>query len=1242
MSLRELIFSVAKKKILFKEENGALRFHAPSGAMDDATKALVKEYRDSVIHLVTPYSPRWSLIAPASLNQESLVFIQKLASPSSAYHVSLSFRLCSSINRTAFVTACTTLIRKHSQLRAAFRSVHDIGQNDTLLCQILSDMDNPPVLFDDGEYSNTQLQTVLMNNYRLEFDIENGPLVRWLVVNASSDSPVVLMTMHHAVTDAWSIRILFRELLVIYNSLHKGIPGTADTDSPYPYIDFTLNQHDFLTGDQFGNRIDTYGGMVKPCLTPLSFKADFKRSNFTDLQGSTLPFTISSDMYSKIASVAKENVISVNALLFSSFALFLYEETGQTHFVSGMPFANRSNPSFTNTVGYVVNTVALAVAIAAGSTCSELMQTINATISKSADFQEIPFPALVAHINPSRDMEHSPVFQVLFNYISRSLIGNAGDFIYDGNPDDTRTVEGIDVKPFPVQQQEGQYDLTLEIIERNGYASGQFKYSTALFTSASAQRMLQRYLLTLNRLIDNPSGSVSEKKVLEESRKKRLAIAATFTADLLAESLDFWINRLDLEYEPVFTPYGQILQQLIDQSSEFNTNSDGCNAILLRLDDMSYHRTGDRTLEEIFEDRCDEILSALSTAASSSKAIFLIFFCPSAPDLTADPAIKSSIDGIQTRYIELFNSLPGVYATGSDTILSWYPVTHYHDRHRLENGHIPYTDEFHTVIATVIIRRLFVLKQKPVKVISVDCDNTLWGGIAAEDGPGQIIISDNHRKFQKFLSSQKDTGRLLTLVSKNRKEDVDAVFSENRSMQLSWLSIYSKRINWEPKSQNISSLADEINVGLDSFLFIDDNPSECAEVSSVHPEVITIQFPAEISKIPPFINSLWMLDTPKTTAEDYNRLKYYQIEKLRNLMRSQTQSFAEFLDQLELTVTFEDFNEQNGERLSQLTYRTNQFNFSGTRLSYTELCQLQHKGYDIHAVSVKDRFGDYGIAGMTMCRTEDDTASVELFLLSCRVLGRGVEHQILNKLIQHALEKKASTLRVHYKITGRNRPAMDFIEKILRQCTSARNENCLILEQLADVPRFSPVMAEDKSNVSHTSPAASVADSSIQGRASEDLLLRNRYYYDIVGNLPSLSQIRAAVEHYHTKKSSSLEISAGYTSETSPLESSIAEIWKNTLRTDTISLRTNFFDHGGTSLQLPQVLSELEKQLGVNLPLVDLFKYTTVKKLAAYIQSKINTPNDTKINSPLTTNRRLTGAQMMRQRQQQSRSRLNT
>lgn len=1223
------------------EDSCTLRFNAPAGAMDNTVRSLVKKYRDSVINLIRPYSSRWSLIAPASLNQESLVFVQKLASPASAYHVALSFRLCTSLNKKVFLSACKILLIKHSQLRASFRTIIGNEQNETLSCQIISDPGEIPVLFDDRENSDSQSQTVLANDYNREFDIENGPLVRWLVVNASSDSPVVLMTMHHAVTDAWSIRILFRELLSIYNSLQTGVSPTATVDPIYSYIDFTLNQHNLLTGDKFCKQIDAYGRIVKPCLTPLSFTTDFKRSTFTDLKGSTLPFTISADMYSKIVSVARQNAISVNAMLFSSFALFLYEETGQTYFVSGMPFANRSNPSFTNTAGYIVNTVAIPVTIASDSTCSELMQTVNTTISRSADFQEIPFPALVAHINPSRDMEYSPVFQVLFNYISRSLIGNAGDFIYDGNPDDTRTVEGFDIKPFPVKQQEGQYDLTLEIIERNGYASGQFKYSTALFTSDSAHRMLQHYLLTLNRLIDNPSGNVSEKKVVERPRKKQLAIAATFTADLLAESFDFWINRLDLEYEPVFTPYGQVLQQLIDQSSVFNTNSDGCNVILLRLDDMNYNRTGDKTLEKILTDRCDEILAALSTTASSSKAIFLIFFCPSAPDLTSDAATKASIDGIQARYAKQFNDLPGVYATGSDTILSWYPVMHYHDRLRLENGHIPYTDEFHIVIATAIIRRLFILKQKPVKVISVDCDNTLWSGIAAEDGPGQIIVSDNHRKFHEFLSSQKDTGRLLTLVSKNRKDDVDAVFSENESMQLSPLLIYSKRINWEPKSQNISSLADEINVGLDSFLFIDDNPSECAEVSSVHPEVITIQFPAEVSKIPPFINSLWMLDSPKSTAEDYNRLKYYQIEKLRNLMRSQTQSFAEFLDQLELTVTFEDFNEQNGERLSQLTYRTNQFNFSGTRLSYTELCRLQHKGYDIHAVSVKDRFGDYGIAGMTMCRTEDDTASVEQFLLSCRVLGRGVEHQILNTLVQYALGKNARTLRLQYKITGRNRPAMDFIEKILVQCPSARNENCLILEQLADVPRFSPVMAEDKSNASHISPTASVADSSIQDRGYEDLLLRNRHYYDIVENLSSLSEIRAAIEHYDTKKSSPLETFPDCTSETSPLESSIAEIWKNTLRTGTISLSTNFFDHGGTSLQLPQILSELEKQLGVNLPLVDLFKYTTVKKLAAYIQSKMNAASDTKINSPLTTNRRLIGAQMMRQRQQQSRSRLN-
>jgi FkbH-like protein len=186
------------------------------------------------------------------------------------------------------------------------------------------------------------------------------------------------------------------------------------------------------------------------------------------------------------------------------------------------------------------------------------------------------------------------------------------------------------------------------------------------------------------------------------------------------------------------------------------------------------------------------------------------------------------------------------------------------------------------------------LSGSPWKVIVVDADNTLWGGVVGEVGAGKVQLDSDRLALQAFLRSQKNHGRLLALVSKNRESDASEVFRSRREMVLQRDDFVDWKVNWEPKSKNIQTIAKELNLGLGSFVFLDDNPMECAEVRAHCPEVMTLLLPADSAQIPEFLKHLWVFDQGKPSAVDDQRTAMYRQQLQRNELRNTTSNFREF------------------------------------------------------------------------------------------------------------------------------------------------------------------------------------------------------------------------------------------------------------------------------------------------------------------------------------------------------------
>ncbi|MGH7968951.1 MAG: HAD-IIIC family phosphatase, partial [Limisphaerales bacterium] len=279
------------------------------------------------------------------------------------------------------------------------------------------------------------------------------------------------------------------------------------------------------------------------------------------------------------------------------------------------------------------------------------------------------------------------------------------------------------------------------------------------------------------------------------------------------------------------------------------------------------------------------------------------------------------------------------------------------------------------------------------------------------------------------MLSQREAGKLLCLCSKNNQEDALEVFARRLDMPLRREHLTAVRLNWSAKSENLKDLARELNLGLDSFIFLDDNPVECAEVRANCPEVMVLQIPEEPEGLEKFLQHCWAFDQLELTTEDRRRAELYQEEKKREQLRAATPSLADFVAGLDLQVTIQAMPGEQVGRVSQLTQRTNQFNAHPRRLSPPETQQLLGKGQML-TVEVRDRFGDYGVVGAIQCERRQSTLQVELFLLSCRVLGRGVEHQMLARLGQVARQQQLEWVSVHFVRTAKNKPVEEFLENV--------------------------------------------------------------------------------------------------------------------------------------------------------------------------------------------------------------------
>jgi FkbH-like protein len=373
----------------------------------------------------------------------------------------------------------------------------------------------------------------------------------------------------------------------------------------------------------------------------------------------------------------------------------------------------------------------------------------------------------------------------------------------------------------------------------------------------------------------------------------------------------------------------------------------------------------------------------------------------------------------------------------------------------------PFSTALMVDVAREAARSVASLRRAPKKVVVLDLDNTLWGGVIGDDGLEGIEIGttsprgEAYRDFQQALLELSDRGVLLAVCSKNDHEKAIEPFVSHPEMIIRLSNIVSFKANWEPKSENIRQIATELNLGLDSFVFLDDNPAEIEIVRQFLPEVEAIWLGEDPSTYAATLKDCRHFEFRSVTKEDLERTKLYQQEAKRQELQSTATDMDSYLASLAMQANVSEFTPIDAPRIAQLINKSNQFNLTTRRRTEAEVNALiSSRGHASFTVRLADRFGDHGLIAVVVTEVQGKDLLVDSWLMSCRVLKRQVEELTLNEIVRRARDRRCERVVGTYKKSSKNGMVSSLYPRLGFVLAEAGEDQSTYL---LDVSAFSPI-----------------------------------------------------------------------------------------------------------------------------------------------------------------------------------------
>lgn len=521
-------------------------------------------------------------------------------------------------------------------------------------------------------------------------------------------------------------------------------------------------------------------------------------------------------------------------------------------------------------------------------------------------------------------------------------------------------------------------------------------------------------------------------KLPTPSAKQNVAILSSYTIETIAPFLEVEAYLAQWRADMTFVQYSNWLNTLHDPASLGD-----CDAVVLLLHGeavLPWNCTGAEDAIGLL----DAAIQAFRDQSSIPLFIGLIAEPPEPQALGLGNRPRhgraAMLEQVNARITELSGQMANVHCLDVPEWAriygdAWYDRTGYLANMTLvSHKALP-------ALARGIARNVGCLFKPRRKVLAIDLDNSLWGGIVGEDGPEGVILSPDKWPgagfvaFQRVLVQLRDTGVLLVANSKNNEADARSVFETRPEMALAWDDFTATRINWQDKASNLEEMAEELGLGLDSFIFADDSPVECALVQEALPMVEVVELgknPAE------FTNRLFAsgsFDTLVISKEDQARAASYRSESQRRDVQTRSRDLGDFLPGLDLHLEIRPIAAESADRAHQLLTKTNQFNLSLARPTAADIQALMKGGERLFGAMLKDRFGEYGTIAIMELRPVGDTLNIESLVISCRALGRQVEEALIGFAIAQAKQHDCNRLGAGFRQGPRNQQVVAFLER---------------------------------------------------------------------------------------------------------------------------------------------------------------------------------------------------------------------
>lgn len=519
-----------------------------------------------------------------------------------------------------------------------------------------------------------------------------------------------------------------------------------------------------------------------------------------------------------------------------------------------------------------------------------------------------------------------------------------------------------------------------------------------------------------------------------ELKSIRLGIVHTYTSELLDPWLHFSAALNQVSLDIYHAPYGVTMQEASEVSG-LAAHTPDITLLLLKGEDL--HPELRMPAACIAPSERPKILSAMQVGLHGlirrfrdsirGQLIVTLLPNPQPPGLGLYDAMAEHSEHLwwcQLKTVlanDLRRDFSGVNFLDLDQIVLQVGKSNFFDTRLWYSSAFPFAPEGALAVSNAVTSIAAAIHLPRAKVIVVDADNTLWGGVIGEEGINGIALGPDYPgrvyvDFQKKLLCMQQRGFILALCSKNNPEDVNEVLQSHPHQILKNGHFAAQRVNWLPKPENIASIAQELNLGLESFVFVDDSDYECSAVRHALPEVQVVQVPSRAVEIPVCLDALARLEVVSLTAEDLEKTAMYTQERLR---KSQLETLAktggsidDYLQSLNMKMTIGLDDSSLVARLAQLTQKTNQFNLTTRRYSEEDISgMISTDRFSLYHFSLEDNFGSSGVVGLAIVETSSDgEARLDTFLMSCRVIGRLAEQAFLNAILRH--QKSTGSLEV--------------------------------------------------------------------------------------------------------------------------------------------------------------------------------------------------------------------------------------